>query len=206
MAINVTVMNIGQLDDEINGITVAPGNTLVVDLEDVDVMKELRSDPDGSWLVLPDSAAGTLPPGGSSLLEWQSFPQFNYGFMFTGDGSVVASDLGTLDVVGDGVTDYLIKIEAPTVRYSPADPGVAQVRNLTIYITEDGVPTHASFISVPGVAALPYTESPVEVSFPVPAFAGPRSFGLAAIATEASDQAFIGGPAGSYALSLWARP
>jgi hypothetical protein len=62
MATPVTVKNIGRTVEAINGTPVDPGDTLVVDLDDIDVRHELRGDND--WLVLPDSAAGTLPAAG----------------------------------------------------------------------------------------------------------------------------------------------
>lgn len=69
MATPATVKNIGLVPDTIDGTSVDPGDTLVVDLDDAAVQKELRSDPDRSWLVLPDSAAGTLPPAGGRSIN-----------------------------------------------------------------------------------------------------------------------------------------
>lgn len=91
MPTNVTIMNIGRKNELINGTSLPVGATLVVDLEDPDVMRELRGDMD--YVILPDSAAGTLPVssgGGIELLH------FDYDFAVDG-GAQGVINLGALE-------------------------------------------------------------------------------------------------------------
>lgn len=54
----VTILNIGRTEELIDGNALAPGATLVVDLEDPDVQKELRNDLDYAVLPAIQSPAG----------------------------------------------------------------------------------------------------------------------------------------------------
>lgn len=117
----VTIKNIGRRAEKIDGNTIAVGDTLVVDLDDPQVRKELRQDID--YIVLPDSS---------------------------GPGRVVASDssnttLQVYDVLGelsmnithpaDDALNYLLTVNLNQVTFLP-DTGNIMVADL--YLLEDG--------------------------------------------------------------------
>lgn len=197
MATNVTILNIGTRTETINGSSVAPGATLVVDLEDVDVQRELRQDLD--YVILPDSAAGTLPAGGGDLVAWESFPQFDYGDGISG-GDVFTPTGDILTYVGDGADDYELTLNAPT--FFVGAPVGEQVQ-LQIVFTEEGAGINSARITLDSITGLGVSQVyPVNISVPVPAFVGSRDYSISLLGNGAAHTASIASANGPYQLSL----
>ena len=204
----VTILNIGRTDERIAGQVLPVGGTLVVDLEDPAVQNELRQDLD--YAILPDSAAGTLPAADAGLLAWEEFPQLTIGNGISG-GDVQASSASDLAFEGDGVTDYLVKIEALSTGYAP-QPGATGTTVFTISLTEDNSVIGSTRFGVAHTPAGPtiFHEWPLSISFPIAAFAGSRNFGVAIVGSHPGDLCSLTSATGPsflmYSISVWARP
>lgn len=90
MATPVTIKNIGKMAQRFDNLgLIAVGATAVVDADVESVRKELRNDND--FIILPDSAAGTLPSGGGQDLSEIVTAHLDGLIASVADGTIITS-------------------------------------------------------------------------------------------------------------------